>query len=371
MTRNFRYFTISYAFFHVAYELVGLYGAISFYVIFDNSFLHAFGVYALIYFLNALLIRPAMSIISRIGTRNGMILANIFFVLSFFPLYQLPQKQTLIIVLWIVLSAIARALYFLAYHYYISILTDEKTRATSLGGFYAMGLLFGILTPFIGGYVSEFYGVQGLAVIMAAFFVISILPLYFVENFKFNLTNSIAKILFSRDTLKLAKMTIINELQAKETVWSIYLFLLLGASFTYFGNVATIVAIISIIVSLVIGKVLDHFNRLKVLQYDALINSTLWSIRSMVSSVFGIIFVDSLFKINIHVRNQAFSSINYDLLAKRNQEQLFDEKIVAREIWVTFIISLNFALSMILVSVFGFQAVFIFAAAASLLFWLI
>src|SRR3990172_2040138 len=152
MTRNFRYFTISYAFFHVAYELVGLYGAISFYVIFDNSFLHAFGVYALIYFLNALLIRPAMSIISRIGTRNGMILANIFFVLSFFPLYQLPQKQTLIIVLWIVLSAIARALYFLAYHYYISILTDEKTRGTSLGGFYAMGLLFGILTPFIGGY---------------------------------------------------------------------------------------------------------------------------------------------------------------------------------------------------------------------------
>ncbi|HLD03500.1 MAG TPA: hypothetical protein VJC17_01875, partial [Candidatus Dojkabacteria bacterium] len=68
---------------------------------------------------------------------------------------------------------------------------------------------------------------------------------------------------------------------------------------------------------------------------------------------------------------QALDSINYDLLTKKNQEQLFDEKIVAREIWGTLIISLNFALSLILLSIFGFQAVFIFAAAASLLFWLI
>src|SRR3989344_1041017 len=308
MTNNFRYFTISHAFFHVGYELVGLFRAISFYVIFDNSLLHAFGVYSLIYFLDALLIRPAMSIIGRIGTRNGMILAKLFFILSFFPLYLLPQKQTPIIILWIVLSAAARALYFLAYHYYISKLTEEKNRGTSLGTFFAVGILFGILTPFIGGYVSEFYGVQGLAFVMAAFFAIYILPLYFVENYTFHLTGSILNVLFSKDILKMVKILIINELQAKETVWAIYVFLFLGASFASFGSVATIVALISVIVSLVIGKILDHYNRMKVLKYDALINSILWSIRSMVRSVFGIIFVDSLFKINIHIRSQALDS---------------------------------------------------------------
>lgn len=371
MKSNFRNFIISTAFFRVAFDLMGIYGIISYYLIFGHSFLYAFGIYAVMYFLNSLLVRPAMEISSRIGTRNAMILAICCFILSFFPLSQIPSKDLLFVGLWIIFSAAGRSLFFTSQQYFVSKLTDEKTRGRKLGGLNAISILFSIMTPFIGGYVSEFYGLPGLALVMAFFFILAAFPLFRIPNYKFQVAGKVSKIFFSRDTLKITKVIVINELQTKDTIWDIYVFILLGSSFAYFANVATVVAIITIMATFVIGRTLDHHNRKHVLQFDSLINSGLWFLRSLVSTVAGILFVDSIFKINAEVRVETIDTLTYDLLAKKNQEQLFDEKIIAKEIWTTFLIGLNLMLSFFLVNFFGFQAAFIFAGLTSLFFWLL
>ena len=371
MNSGFKYFTLSYAFFRLGFDLMGLFGAISFYVIFDHSLAHAFGIYALIYLLTTILILPVLKLSEKLGTRNAIIIATFLFALSFFPLSQLPTKRVEFIALWVIISSLARALYWVPMHYYMSNLTEEKKRGSQIGLLYAIVILFSIVAPFIGGYTTEYFGITGLAIAMGIFYLISLIPLFKIPNYRFQFTGNFLRIIFSRDILKIVKVIGVNELQAKETVWSLFVFLLLGSSFIYFGNVATIVALISVIASLVIGRFLDHNNRLRVLKYDSLINSCLWLIRSVIYTVGGIIFVDSSFKINMQVRNQAVDTISYDLLAKKNQEELLDEKIVARELWVNLLIALNFTLSLLLVSFFGFQFVFVFAALSSLLFWLI
>lgn len=371
MNKHLKYFGISTSFFNLAYDIGKVFSVLYIFIFFDNSINIAIGGLIIISVFHLLTILIMGKTMGRIGVRTTLIISTIIFFLSFLPLYNINEYNKYFNYgLSLILFGIARGMYFLPYHYYVLKFTKEKNRGGDYGKFLAICTFFTIFSPFIGGFITNSFGIQGVAVISVIVFILSLIPLSKIENLKFNVTINLIKLIKLPNFKKSFNLDFLINIQNQVSFWSIYVFLILDKKYLNFGILFTVINVIVFLAVPLLAKLFDHRNKKKIFRIDGIFTGLIWILRYFSTTPLFVLVSDSLYKINNSVKDTNYNLINYDLLKRENDDLNIDEKIILRECYLNIIIIISIPILLILVHFFGINIVFLIAALASFLFTL-
>lgn len=372
MNKQFFNFTISNALFDLAYSVGKVFGILYFYILFNNSLIAAIGGWVAVLFCQSFFLWCVAKFLGRLGSRYSLIIAVFLFFLSFVCVALIDKSNPLpIYLVWILLFSLARAFYFVPYNFFIMHFTDNGKRGEQIGKLGAVCLLFSMLAPLIGGSLSNSWGLVGISLFSGAIFLLSIIPLLKLPNYRFTYTGKLFNILKLPATRKELKLMFSNDLQNKDSFWQIFVFIMVSGSFLNFGVLFTIVNIISLGMLWLLGKFLDHGNRKKILRYDGVITAGVWIFKALTTTPIMAGISDSIYQLISNSRDQVVGVIDYDLINRYDQEALIDEKLIARDISLTIFSGITNIIGLLLALYFGLRAVFVLAAlgALSMLFF--
>ncbi|KXK27419.1 MAG: Major Facilitator Superfamily protein [candidate division WS6 bacterium OLB20] len=364
------YYSTSRALANVSLGLVTVFGTLSIFQIFNNSLVHALAPLALIHLLHGLLVPLTADFIGRVGTRTSIIIGSVLMLAGQLPLMLLASDNYAPVLVYIALNAIGRPLMFTPVLYYVARLTDARKRGSEYGLIRAIILVSIVIYPALGGIVSASFGVAGLITASAMFALLSIVPLFAIETFRFRYTGKVFKLLTHKAFRRASTLAIMNQpIDQFEHLWVVYVFLLLGSSYQDFGYLFTAILIISVGLSLLIGRFLDKHNRRTFLRRDSLLLFFSWIMRTLATSAPGVFVSDIVYKLNANLKDSAYIVLTYDLMtAKKHRDAQLDEHIVVREMVTNIAAAVAIMFGAVIVLNFGFEAAFLFAALISLFF---
>lgn len=371
MNKHLKFFGLSTSFFNLAYDIGKVFSVLYIYIFFGNSITIAIGGLVLVSIFHLLTILIFGKTMGKIGVRTTLIISTIVFFLSFLPLYSINDANKFLNYgISLVLFGIARGMYFLPYHYYVLKYTEDKHRGGEYGKFLAICTFFTIFSPFIGGFITNTFGIQGIAVLSAVVFILSLIPLSKIENLKFNVTINLFKLIKLPNFKKSFDIDFLLNIQNQVSFWSIYVFLILDKKYLNYGILFTVVNVIVYLAVPLLAKLLDHKNKKKVFRIDGIFTGFIWILKYFSNTPLFVLVSDSLYKINNSVKDTNFNLINYDLLKRENDDLNIDEKIILRECYLNVIVIVSIPILLLLVHFFGINVVFLVAALASFLFTL-
>jgi len=368
MTKSFYYFIANNGFQRIAFDLVGLFGVLYLYKLFGNSVELSIGLLSLIYILMPFFTFLFLPFMEKIGTRKSIILGGTISVLSVIPMFYFETRIWLYFALWVCLASIAKVFYYIPYHYYTVKFTEGNGRGKQMSFVNSLILFLSVLTPLIGGFATQYWGVVGIAMMTIFFAILAVIPLFKIEDYHFKISENMMGLLVQPDLQQTLKLLVITEFQAKETFWQLYIFIFVGSSFGNFGIIISLATLLTIPLLLFFGKFSDHHNKKWFIRVHGVVSSIIWVACTLVNSLFQVVFVDILNKVNYNIRNQTLGIVLYDLANKDKQDDLLDEKIILRESFDNLALGLGLLSGAVIVYFFGFAGVFIFAAIVALLF---
>lgn len=368
MSKSFYYIIINSGLQRIAYDLVGIFGVLYLYVLFDNSVELSIGILSLMYILVPFFAYMFLPVIERLGMKKSMMISSLISVLSVIPMFFFNTKIWIFFGLWVSLASIAKVFYYIPYHYYNARLTDGHHRGKEFSKLNSVILFLSIITPIIGGVTTQVWGVAGVAVMAMIFSLLAMIPLIKVENFTFHLSKNIIDLLVHTDVQKTLKILAIEQFQAKEIFWQCFIFISVGASFSNFGLLISAITLLTIPLLLYFGKFSDHHNKKWLIKIQGLFTSVLWFARLFINTIYQVVFIDIIHKVNYNTRTQTMGIVLYDLATKDKQELLLDEKIIIRETFDNMVLGLGLLSGVVIYYFFGFVGVFAFAGVVSLLF---
>ena len=203
-------------------------------------------------------IRPFMlQLLPKIGLKKSIIIGSIIYAITY-PSFLLINGLNFALLLPILLVAIVDVSYWLPYHTYFGIMGDSEDRGKQHGVRNALIQIGNILAPLLGGSLMYYYGFIGNSLIAFLFFIICLIPLFFIEEVfpkkAFSFKEGLAK------TGK--RGFVIYGLEGFTTAtfhftWVLVLYFLMGENTLSTGGVIALTTVIHIIVSYFIGHNLD------------------------------------------------------------------------------------------------------------------
>jgi MFS family permease len=202
------------------------------------------------------------------------------------------------------------------------------------------------------------------------FVILSIIPLYRVQEVKEEYTWSAMKLIkeiFDRDNRPIVISSVGNGMQAivGAIIWPLFIFIAINGDFVVFGSILALVAIGLIVLRYFIGRYLDRFGRERVMRAGNFIYFTGWILKTLVAGVTGIFLVDIYHRFGFVINKTSFDVTTYDQAADNGH--FIDEYTVLRE--VSFLIG-GMVMALILlpaVALFSIKVAFILGAIATLL----
>lgn len=373
MDKQLKFFSLHSIIFRISFDLTTLYGVIYFYQKFQQSLIIALGSFVVIHLLYALFIPIFINTITQTGSKYSLIIAIIFFCFSAITLIVIQDNPTISnLSVYVITQAIARTFYHIPHHIYITRGTHDKTRGTSYGIYTAVVVFFSGFATLFGGNVLQKYLGYGYAILNILLLILSLIPLLFLDNYRFIFSNNLLKVLRLKNIQKLRNITFANVFHAQAgIVWHIYVFLLLGSSYLNIGYLYAIVITISSLMAIIFGKYLDGHNRKKFFKNSAIITVVTWLLRSFAHTPVSVFIADTIFSINRQLRNEVFDVISYDLTSINNAEELFDEAIALREIIMNVFTAIGISCFLLITLIFGYETTFFFAAISAFVIYLI
>lgn len=372
MTKQFLSFSLSRALFELAFNVGSIFGIIYLYLLFDNSLVVAFGAFAIICILQAFFLAISAKRIGRVGIRYSLILGTILFFMAFMSLVLLDKANPApFVVAWIALYSAGKALYFIPVHYYFLHYSEDHKRGDALGKLSAIIVLLSIFMPLIGGTISDSYGLAGMSVFAGLVLILSLVPLFGLPNLKFSFTGNLQKLLSMPSTKRELRILLTNTAQNIESIWQLFVFILLNGNFLDFGLLLTLVNMLSFIFNWFLAKFWDRQNKIKLLKLSGLATAAIWIGRMFVNNPLTAGISNLFFHLVAVPRNQIVSLIDYDYIQRDDSHALIDERLIAKEVfWNLFASLIVFAYLGVVLTV-GWQGVFVLAALAALSFLLL
>jgi MFS family permease len=290
---------------------IGFYGVIMYF------FIHRFVV--------TLFLLPAAKIISKIGFRWSIFLANIVLI-SLLGLLSLSDNIFWLIPLAAFLHGIQNPLYWLSYR---SLFAREGV-LSSLGrevGFSAISTqLASIAGPVLGGVIIAIWGFPSLFIVAFIVVIISGVPFFLMPKHKHEYAAKLKDVL---EWLKKPKHR--NEELAflgrriDDFVWSlfwpIFVYLILG-NFEKQGLLASLGLVTSTVMVYIAGRIFDTRHSLKAYKFGVYANSIIWLIRGLGRNLGQLLLIETSAS-----AVSPFYWVTYDsLLYERSRDK--DEKII-------------------------------------------
>lgn len=329
--------------------------------------------FVILYASYGYLVPKVAKYVGKLGGRRSIIISMCFLALSSAPMYAFASDENPVyLAFWAMLFLLGKLFLHVPFIYNLGRYTIHKDRGKSLSIKRISIVVVSLAGPFFGGLVSENFGLAGLMVTGAIVFVIGILPALMLEEFHFELKYDPKKLEKNLGTRKLAIFSFFCQSSSIiDVFWAIFVFVITGESFKTLGLIFTVVALINIVVSFLLGKYLDDNDRIKFLGKSAVINAVSWVARALSFNFLTVFISDLIYKLNANILDSTFEVVTYDLMNDRLKNENRDEIIVYRDQILNYIISFGWGLGAIMISMFGFQSAFLLAAVISLGFLLL
>ena len=260
-------------------------------------------------------------------------------------------------------------MYWVPIHTDITTFTNKGDRGKQLSLFSTAQVILGAIMPIIGGLILLKYHYDVLFIMAIIIYFLSLIPLStlpkVVERFSWTIGKT-WKEFFSkkRRNMILAYMGDGAEGEIGIIIWPVFIWTLLNHNYLEVGIISSLVVIVTIVVQLFTGKLVDKGNKKKMLKYGSFFYSIGWIIKIFIATTLQIFFISAYHSLVKIFTRTSFDTMNYDLAA--DQGHYMDEYTVVREMAISMgrIIMDIFIIASLFI--FSIQWTFMLAAIASL-----
>jgi MFS family permease len=284
------------------------------------SISHILGFYCLVYIFYSFFVFAGAKFASKAGYKHSILLSNFFYIIYWIVLYQMGSYPELY---WIAPACFAmqKAFFWPAYNAEIAISSAKDQRGREMGVLFSLIEVAMIVGPFIGGWLSMYWGFKVLFFTSSVLIMASTYPLfqspevYSQHSFTFkNFTRIFAKYRqnffgywgYAEDLMLM-------------TLWPILVFTSVAGVFGV-GVVTTVASVIATVLMLYVGKLADRFSKKDLIQLSALYYGLTWVFRFWVAKVGSVLAFDVLGRTGKGMVNVAMVSLTNELAGGKTND---------------------------------------------------
>ncbi len=332
-------------------------------------FLIVYGVYFFIMPLGARVAR-------RVGYEHAIAYSTVVFILYYFIFYNIAFAPFLFVPAAL-LYAIQKMLYWPAYHADFARFADAGQDAREISFLTVTAAVVGVIAPLASGFILEYWGFGALFTFVSLIFLISNVPLLITKEifepgtFEYF---SVYKDLFSKERRRsfFAYVGFGEELIVL-VVWPVFIATIV-VDLLNIGILTALTTLISVIITVYIGKSSDVGDKRSILKFGAIIYSIAWFMRLIVHATVGIFFTDTLSRISKNIVTVPQTALTYEQAKQQNvmHTVVFFEAslVVGKLIAMLIIYGALFILPSFLSGAMIYQSIFVLAGLMSLLYML-
>lgn len=362
MKKNLLLLTTSEVFFLIAEGSIMVFGMIFFYTKF-NSILLAASPFILRHLLHAFLLPFFGKLLFKIGFKVSLVLGSMFYIASALYILLTGENYTFVMLcVWALLYALGNVFHYVPIIYMWGKLTQHKSRGRIFSLRRIVFILATVITPIIGGLVSQSYGFQGLLILYLAFHLLTNIPIFYLSKIEAVPPKSILNTLV---TLRGKKVLLYNISAifsfSLNDFWPLFVFILLAGNYAELGILFALVNLISVLLTYIMGKQLDKRDRTKLYNFASITNLFAWVLRAFSFNYITVLIADVAYRLNTEFRGSIIDVINYDLM----NDHINDARasiIILSETITNYIIAFVFFTGALSITVLGFQSTFILFA---------
>ncbi len=294
---------------HLTQELKELYTTTAFlsfasasFVLFEPIYLYTLGypLWGILAFYFAIYVGYFFTIplggkfIKRYGFEHGMLLGSLFQVLYYLSLYCI-HFSPLFLGVAVIVCILQKTFFWPGFHSDFAMFGRAGERGREVGNLAILDSLVVIIGPVFGGVIIGLFGFPVLFVIVSVIVLLSNIPIMMTREIftpsKMKYWDSFKELCKKENRpYTLGNLGYGEELIVL-TVWPIFIYTILGST-TAVGSTVAAATLISGLVVLYVGKVIDTSHKKSVLRLGVLFYILAWLFRLMVGTISGIFLVD-------------------------------------------------------------------------------
>jgi MFS family permease len=288
-------------------------------------------IFFLIYNTAIIVFAPlAVMLSKKIGYKSVIITSMPILIVYFFLLLNIKDIG---IPLYFVsfLGGFECAFYWMPFHSFFVKHSSKTKRGFQFSKYLTLGGLAGFIGPILGGLIFTFLGSVSLFYFSIFFVIISLIPLFKLDNLKPSYKFSLSKMIsLSKSHKKLFIGTVAeNSLSIIESIfWPIFIFYALNDNILSVGFVGALITFGSMLFTLVIGKVFDKQRKLNMLRLGGLFYAVIWILRIYLQTSFSVYILSVMagfFALMISLSIQVFSYEKIDYSENKDEFIVFIE----------------------------------------------
>lgn len=319
-----------------------------------------------IYVVYIFLIPFGAKIANRIGYEHAIFLSIPFQILYWVFLFGSQHNFNLIYFAPLAYG-IEKSLFWPAFHASVARFARQDQRGREFSVLHAILNITFIIGPYIGGLISEHFGVRMAFVVAASIYFCSFIPLFTTKEI------FVPRVYQFRDTLKMYRQfpkKFLGYLGFGEellvlTVWPIFIFIIVK-NYEDTGILATIATLIATLIGLYIGKITDHAkSKSYLIRISSLFYFMTWIGRYFANAFFTVFALDALSRTAKDALFIPLSALTYERAENTHimpYVVFFEQSLAIGKLLAVFLAIIVFAFTG------SFFAVFVLAGLFSLLY---
>lgn len=306
---------------------------------------------------------------NKIGIRRCLILGVLFRIPYFYAWYNFADNP----VLWAAVAAISlvllRGFFWLPFQTDSAKFSSKRNRGKQFSLIFSLGSLLAIVAPVIGGFLMDKWGLGILSIVSLAVAITSIIPFWFLPaakeqvSWKYKETFKYFIHPFNRRMVTAymsdGAVGIVNGV-----FWPLFIFSVMNEKFKAVGLITGGILLAGVVLRLMMGGLLDKFQKVKLVKVGTILNSSAWLIKVAVTTAMQVFLASIYHTLALIVLRTSLDTLVYEKAADRGH--YIDEYTLIKEMSIHTgkIIILLVIAGLLLI--FPLQATFILAAVVAM-----
>ena len=350
--------------------IYGIFGVIFFFEKFGNSVKGVLILYTILYFIFLAGTHLGAKIIAKLGMKRMMIISILFLFSTVFSLFLWDKNPFLFLITFSIFLTLYKSFYWVPYHVEFAEFTNKKMRGKQMAVFSNISEAVLAIMPIIGGLIISIRGYNILFLISSIMVLISIIPLFFIQETREKYTWSarrLMKELFQKENRPIVWSNIGNGIQDAVgiIIWPMFIFIILEGNYFSVGVITSLTIVTLIVLRFAIGNALDRMSKGKILKLGSIFHTTGWIVKVFIETGTGIFLAHTYHNFGKVVNKLSFDTEIYEQAADNGH--YIDEYTVLKEMSLNFGKGLMFLISIPIVIFLGITTTFLIAASATLL----
>ncbi len=336
-------------------ELGGIDGVIAWFVIISLG-----------YFL---IVPGSARFMNIIGLKASLIIGVAARIPYFYALYKLPDDPVVYATMSAVALIIIRSFFWLPFQTDSAKFSNKKNRGKQFGMIFAASSTLAIIAPVVGGFILDRFDFAVLSIMSLIICVMSAIPLLFVPATKEEVSWKYMETMkyffhpFNR-RMVVAYMSDGAVGTVNGVFWPLFIFSIMDENFSDLGMLTGGILLVGVVLRLVVGNMLDKFQKTRMVHVGTILNSTAWIIKTLVVSAMQVFLSSIYHTLATIVLRTSLDTLVYEKAADRGH--YIDEYTLIKEMAIHMGKVITLVAVALLLMIFPLQAAFILAAIVSL-----